>query len=179
MYLVAALAAVWYSPFKRTLATMRIESGPTLDQRVRLGVFLLMALFMGGYFLYDGFVGYPNDNLDKVKQALSQDLDDQQREALQYRSEITLEALRRVEKEWKASTKQAETMGLADVREQLGEPSAELPGCYHYEGREIIAHFYIDGEGKVGKKESFTIDNHKSTFCINMLNLCDSRKIAY
>ena len=40
-----------------------VESGSTLDQRIRTGIFLLMCVGMGGWFAYDGWVGYPAKNL--------------------------------------------------------------------------------------------------------------------
>ena len=50
---------------------MTIESGCTRDRRVRVSIFLLMCAVFSAYFLYDGYIGYPNVNLKWARAALA------------------------------------------------------------------------------------------------------------
>lgn len=44
---------------------MRQTSGPRTERIVRNGIFMLMCLGMGGWFAYDGWIGYPNKNFEE------------------------------------------------------------------------------------------------------------------
>lgn len=48
-------------------------SGPRRERIVRNGLFMLMCLGMGGYFLYDGLVGYPHANFEENRLQLPVD----------------------------------------------------------------------------------------------------------
>ncbi|MCB9858350.1 MAG: hypothetical protein H6818_21920 [Phycisphaerales bacterium] len=44
---------------------MKRTSGPRQERIVRNGIFMLMCVGMGGYFLYDGWIGYPGKNFEE------------------------------------------------------------------------------------------------------------------
>lgn len=50
---------------------MRLESGSAAYDRNYYLIFLLLCLGMGGYFLYDYYIGYPNKNLEAARKALT------------------------------------------------------------------------------------------------------------
>lgn len=50
---------------------MHIESGPTGERKVRTTLMLLMFAFMGAWFAYDGWVGYPAKNYQEYLDQLS------------------------------------------------------------------------------------------------------------
>lgn len=53
---------------------MPITSGPTKERQIRVGIFFLMCAGMGAYFLYDGYVGYPGQNVREHIDQLDPDL---------------------------------------------------------------------------------------------------------
>ena len=117
---------------------MKVESGPTLDQRIRMGVFLIMCMGLGGYFLYDGYRGYPNKTLEWAKQKLSE-LSDEQRAAVRINPKVRFDAIKTV--------KEGDT--IEELQAQFGSPSGVLPLRYRYVGKKIIATIQIDDDNKV------------------------------
>lgn len=49
---------------------MLIESGPTKERKVRTTLFVLLCAGMGGWFAYDGWIGYPEKNRQEHIEAL-------------------------------------------------------------------------------------------------------------
>jgi hypothetical protein len=50
---------------------MRLESGPAAYDRNWFLMYLVLCLGLGGYFLYDYAIGYPNKNLNQARRELS------------------------------------------------------------------------------------------------------------
>lgn len=111
-----------------------IESGSTVDQRVRTGIFLLMCLGMGGWFAYDGFYGYAAKNLDWASQKLPQ-----RPENLKTNPRATKDNLLQV----------AVGDSPDRIRGLLGEPTLDLPRTLVFVGKEITATIRIDDQGQV------------------------------
>ncbi len=111
-----------------------IESGSTLDQRIRTGIFLVMCLGMAGWFGYDGLIGYPAENLSWAIQKLPQ------RPASPKANP-------------KATKKNLDQIAIGSTVEQikqlLGDPSLELPRTLNYLGTEVKVAVGIDDQGKV------------------------------
>lgn len=111
-----------------------IESGSTLDQRIRTGIFLLMCLAMGGWFAYDGLVGYARKNLEWAAQKLPQRPPD-----LRASPRVTRKNLEQV---LPGHTPE-------QVRQRLGEPALELPRTLVFVGREATVTVGLDDAGRV------------------------------
>jgi hypothetical protein len=113
---------------------MPIDSGSTLDQRIRTSLFLLMCLAFCGWFGYDGMVSWPAENMKWASQKLPQRPENLKPNPLA-RSKNLL---------------QIETGSTVEqIRQLLGEPSLELPRTLTFVGREVTATVSIDDQGKV------------------------------
>jgi hypothetical protein len=53
------------------VGVMRLESGPAAYERNYYAIFLLLCLGLGGYFIYDYTIGYPNKNLEEAQKRLA------------------------------------------------------------------------------------------------------------
>jgi len=112
-----------------------VESGSTLDQRIRTGIFLLMCVGMGGWFAYDGWVGYPAKNL-----AWWADHKLPRRpENLSTNPLATKANLGRINIETTPE----------QIRQLLGEPTLEIPRTLTYAGKEVTVEVSIDDQSKV------------------------------
>ena len=111
-----------------------IDSGSTLDQRIRTGIFLVMCVAMAAWFGYDGLIGYPAENLSWAIQKLPQRPAD-----LKANPKATRKNLDQI------------TVGstVEQIRRLLGEPSLELPRTLTYFGTEVTVSVSIDDQGKV------------------------------
>ena len=112
-----------------------IESGSTLDQRIRTGIFLLMCVGMGAWFGYDGWIGYPAKNLTWwADQKLPQRPGNLSTNPL-----ATKANLGRIDLQ--SSPEQ--------IRQLLGEPALETPRTLTYVGAEVTVEVRMDEHGKV------------------------------
>jgi hypothetical protein len=111
-----------------------IDSGSTLDQRIRTGIFLVMCAGMAAWFGYDGLIGYPAENLSWAIQKLPQRPAD-------------------LKANPKATRKNLDQIAVGSTAEQirqlLGEPSLELPRTLTFFGTEVTVAVSIDDQGKV------------------------------
>ncbi len=101
---------------------MRVESGPNRERMIRNGLFLLMCLGMGAYFLYDGYVGYPAQNFREHVDQLPPELQEQARSATVYTG-VTDDALSAVES----------ALNKVDVKDQRAALEAALGGPPSFE----------------------------------------------
>lgn len=125
-----------------------IESGSTLDQRVRTGIFLLMCVGMGVWFGYDGWVGYPAKNLAWwADQKLPR-----RPENLSTNPLATKANLSRID------------IGTTpeQIRQLLGEPALDMPRTLTYAGTEVTVEVKIDGNGKVLDVQLTPVQSGKS-----------------
>ena len=120
-----------------------IESGSTLDQRIRTGIFLVMCVGMAGWFGYDGLIGYPAENLSWASQKLPQ-------------RPAGLKA------NPSASKKKLGEIAVGDTVEQikqlLGNPSLEMPRTLTYFGSDVTVTVSIDDQGNVVNTAISSID---------------------
>lgn len=158
---------------------MRVESGPTLDQRLRTGAFFVMCLGLGGWFLYDGFIGYPSKNLEWARQSLA-DLTDAEKAAVETNPRIHMAALREMVESYNAKP----GLTLDELKSRLGEPSAVLPRRLRYEGERVIVVIRVDDDGNVlGVRREEPNPDHKNRKInplvtpplVDQINVGDSR----
>ncbi|MGQ9650297.1 MAG: hypothetical protein ACUVXJ_09325 [Phycisphaerae bacterium] len=112
-----------------------IESGSTLDQRVRTGIFFLLCAGMGVWFGYDGWVGYPAKNLAWwADQKLPR-----RPENLSTNPLATKANLSRID------------VGATpeQIRQLLGEPALDMPRTLTYTGMEVTVEVKTDENSKV------------------------------
>jgi hypothetical protein len=115
---------------------MRIESGTTTERCIRLGLFLAMCLVFAGWFAYDGFHGYPKENL---KWALRNPL------MPQSDSEIATNF-----KAIKANLAKVQPGTTVEQLEALVGPPTLIQSKHRvYVGEEILAIIDLDEEDKV------------------------------
>ena len=120
---------------------MRIESGTTSERCVRLGLFLVMCLVFSGWFGYDGFRGYPAENL---KWALRNP------DIPQLDHEIVTNF-----KAIKANLEQVRPdMTVERLEALLGEPAVIQSKHRVYAGRNLRAIIDLDAEDKVAMVRS-------------------------
>ena len=114
---------------------LRIESGSTLDQRIRTGIFLLMFAGFSGWFAYDRMVGYPAKNLSEWS-----GLKLPQRPAgLKPNPRATKRALGQVEA----------GRTVREVLDLLGEPTLEQRRRLTFVGSEVTVTVGIGDDNKV------------------------------
>jgi hypothetical protein len=111
-----------------------IESGSTVDQRVRTGIFLLMCLGMGGWFAYDGFHGYAAKNLEWASQNLPE-------------RPQNLKPNPRATKQNLLEVKAGDTP--EGIKEKMGEPTVDAPRTLVFVGKEITVTVRINNQGLV------------------------------
>lgn len=114
---------------------LRIESGSTLDQRIRTGIFFLMFAGFSGWFGYDGMIGYPAKNLREWSGLKlphrPADLDPNPR--------ATKHALEQIEA----------GRPVQEVRDLLGEPSIEQHRRLTFVGSEVTVSVDVGDDDKV------------------------------
>jgi len=125
---------------------MRIESGATSDERIRVLVFFLMCLAFAGWFAYDGLVRYPAKNLDWALQALPE-----KPPAPQINPRATVADL----KQLKAG------MGYQHIESMLGEPALRQDRGLVYIGPGAAATIRVR-DGAVTAVSSEVAGKHKT-----------------
>ncbi len=88
-----------------------IRSRVTLEQIIRKGIFVGMVVVFAVYFAYDGYIGYPRQNLDEIRKD-KPDMVPLERPPINWR--VTVENTARIQADQLTS--------LAKVEELLGEP---------------------------------------------------------
>jgi len=89
-----------------------LETRVTLEQIIRKGILVAMVVVFGGYFAYDGFIGYPRKNIERVKKT-HPDLVPVDQPAINYA--VTVAAAQAIETD-------STIKRVADVVARLGEP---------------------------------------------------------
>ena len=86
-----------------------IKTGSTLERIIRNGIVTAMVVGFGAYFIYDGYIGYPKDNLETAKQSLPRE--DQDKAKLN--DKVVWQRIDTM-KSWKT---------IEDFEQDLGKPS--------------------------------------------------------
>lgn len=110
---------------------MRIESGPTRERKVRATLFLVLCAGMGGWFAYDGWIGYAAKNRQEHIEALPVEKRAEAADAKIYPS-VTAESRA-------GASKAVKKLGTASQRKALAElyggpPSFEDDQVWYYFG---------------------------------------------
>ncbi len=123
-------------------AGFRIESGPTRERIVRTALLLILLGGFGAAFVYDGWYGYPGENLEEHLKALPAEERDKARDARVYGS---------VRQESETAAKAVlNRIGVAEQRKALaalfgGPPSYESRDAWHYFGPAFRVKYELEG----------------------------------
>jgi len=123
---------------------MRIESGTTSERCIRLGLSLVMCTVFAGWFAYDGFWGYPKENL---RWALRNPLIPQHDHEINTNFKATQATLEQVHPD----------MTVEELEALVGEPTLIQSRHRVYVGRELYAIIDLDEEDKVTNVRSIEI----------------------
>lgn len=110
---------------------MRIESGPTRERKVRTTLFVVLCAGMGGWFAYDGWIGYPEKNRREHIEALPFEKRAEAADAKIYAS-VTTKSLAGAKKALKKLDIPAQRKALAEI--YGGPPSFEDEQTWYYFG---------------------------------------------
>jgi hypothetical protein len=115
---------------------MRLESGPAAYDRNYNLVILLVGVFLGAYFLYDYYIGYPKKNLEAATKALTPLLgaENVPKSLSDNPTQPDVEAL----KNKLAELSKTRVIEPADVHQALGQP---LVGIRSKDGNETLEYF--------------------------------------
>ncbi len=108
-----------------------IESGPTMERRVRTTLFFLMFAVFAGPFLYDGWIGYPGENFREHLEDLPVELRDDAADARIYDS-VTEESIEGARAALNKFDAKSQRQALED--ELGGPPSYETSEALYYFG---------------------------------------------
>ncbi len=129
---------------------MTIESGTTSDRRNRILIYLALFLLFGGWFGYDGYVGYPAKNMLWARQNIGlSDFPDPAQ--LKANPAATLDNLKQVQT----------GMTVDEVKQRLGEPTHQSGADWCYVGVASFGHFVVDA-GKVKEIKKVLMNSEPS-----------------
>jgi hypothetical protein len=110
---------------------MRIESGSTKERKVRTALFVVLCAGMGGWFAYDGWIGYPEKNRREHIGALPFENRAEAADAKIY-SSVTAESLAQAKKARNKVDIASQRKALAEL--YGGPPSFEDDQVWYYFG---------------------------------------------
>jgi len=110
---------------------MHIESGPTGERKVRSTLLFLMITGFAGWFAYDGWYGWPRQNVEEHLQQIPPEERDKARSGPVYAT-VTKRSLPEAEKALKALDRAAQRTALEKL--YGGPPTYETPDKWYYFG---------------------------------------------
>lgn len=131
-----------------TDVSLPIESGPTGEWKLRVGIFLAMCTAFTLWFAYDGFVGYPKKNRDKALQAMPVKPAD-----------LALNPRSRMDHLKQAVTRHDEgnPWAMEELISFLGKPGLDQPPILTFTGPQVIATIEMQ-DGKVLRASSAPVE---------------------
>lgn len=141
---------------------MTIQSGTTSDRRNRILIYLALFLLFGGWFGYDGYVGYPAKNMLWARQNIGlSDFPDPAQ--LKANPAATLDNLKQIQT----------GMTIDEVKQRLGEPTHQSGADWCYVGVASFGHFVVDA-GKVREVKKVQMNGEPSES-----DVANQKRIAY